>query len=310
MLVYALCRERNERAGRPVIPETVLDKPPSAELRARPARLRLAARLRAARPDHRGLRRGRPLDRRARGRGPRPRHRAADRPHDRPQRVQAPPGPAGGPGVAQGVRQGPAAARSRTAGPASAPPWPDGATPPRGRSSSRHSSSGSRSRSSTTRSTTSRRSRTSCSASRSPSSRWRPSPSTCSDPVATIGGSSCGWASSPACCSSPATRSQTVGLQYTSPSTSAFITGLYVVMTPVVESLVRRRTPPLSVCTGIVVATGRPVPAHRRRPRRRQGRAADARVRGDVRGVDRLPGRVRRTGCIRSRSRASRWRSS
>jgi drug/metabolite transporter (DMT)-like permease len=49
---------------------------------------------------------------------------------------------------------------------------------------------------------------------------------------------------------------QTVGLQYTSPSTSAFITGLYVVMTPVIESLVRRRPPALSVCAGIVVATG------------------------------------------------------
>jgi drug/metabolite transporter (DMT)-like permease len=48
---------------------------------------------------------------------------------------------------------------------------------------------------------------------------------------------------------------QTVGLQYTSPSTSAFITGLYVVMTPVIESLVRRRLPALSVCVGIVVAT-------------------------------------------------------
>ncbi|MGZ8766467.1 MAG: NAD+ synthase, partial [Acidimicrobiia bacterium] len=33
MLVYALSRERNERAGRPWIPETVIDKPPSAELR-------------------------------------------------------------------------------------------------------------------------------------------------------------------------------------------------------------------------------------------------------------------------------------
>jgi NAD+ synthase (glutamine-hydrolysing) len=32
-LVYALCRERNERAGRDLIPQSVLDKPPSAELR-------------------------------------------------------------------------------------------------------------------------------------------------------------------------------------------------------------------------------------------------------------------------------------
>ena len=32
-LVYELCRRRNERAGRPLIPEHVLTKPPSAELR-------------------------------------------------------------------------------------------------------------------------------------------------------------------------------------------------------------------------------------------------------------------------------------
>ncbi|HEY7138001.1 MAG TPA: NAD+ synthase [Acidimicrobiia bacterium] len=33
MLVYALCVDRNARAGRELIPETVLEKPPSAELR-------------------------------------------------------------------------------------------------------------------------------------------------------------------------------------------------------------------------------------------------------------------------------------
>jgi NAD+ synthase (glutamine-hydrolysing) len=32
-LVYALCRDRNERAARPLIPNEVIDKPPSAELR-------------------------------------------------------------------------------------------------------------------------------------------------------------------------------------------------------------------------------------------------------------------------------------
>jgi NAD+ synthase (glutamine-hydrolysing) len=32
-LVYALARDRNERAGRPVVPDAVLEKPPSAELR-------------------------------------------------------------------------------------------------------------------------------------------------------------------------------------------------------------------------------------------------------------------------------------
>ena len=33
MLVYALARDRNERAGREIIPESVLEKPPAAELR-------------------------------------------------------------------------------------------------------------------------------------------------------------------------------------------------------------------------------------------------------------------------------------
>src|SRR5207249_11981005 len=33
MLVYALARHRNVRNGAPVIPESVLEKPPSAELR-------------------------------------------------------------------------------------------------------------------------------------------------------------------------------------------------------------------------------------------------------------------------------------
>ena len=33
MLVYALCLDRNQRAGREIIPETVIEKPPSAELR-------------------------------------------------------------------------------------------------------------------------------------------------------------------------------------------------------------------------------------------------------------------------------------
>src|SRR5438874_8840353 len=48
---------------------------------------------------------------------------------------------------------------------------------------------------------------------------------------------------------------QTVGLQYTSPSTSAFITGLYVVCTPLVEAAVFRRVPGGSVWTGIALAT-------------------------------------------------------
>jgi drug/metabolite transporter (DMT)-like permease len=48
---------------------------------------------------------------------------------------------------------------------------------------------------------------------------------------------------------------QTVGLQYTSPSTSAFITGLYVVITPVVEALAFRRSPGRGVWMGVAIAT-------------------------------------------------------
>ena len=48
---------------------------------------------------------------------------------------------------------------------------------------------------------------------------------------------------------------QTVGLQYTSPSTSAFITGLYVIITPVIESAISRRPPRPPVVAGIVIAT-------------------------------------------------------
>jgi drug/metabolite transporter (DMT)-like permease len=48
---------------------------------------------------------------------------------------------------------------------------------------------------------------------------------------------------------------QTIGLQYTSPSTSAFITGLYVCITPFVEAAVRRRAPSSWVIAGIAIAT-------------------------------------------------------
>ena len=48
---------------------------------------------------------------------------------------------------------------------------------------------------------------------------------------------------------------QTIGLQYTSPSTSAFITGLYVIITPVIECTISRRLPRPPVIVGIVVAT-------------------------------------------------------
>jgi drug/metabolite transporter (DMT)-like permease len=48
---------------------------------------------------------------------------------------------------------------------------------------------------------------------------------------------------------------QTIGLQSTSPSTSAFITGLYVCFTPFVEGIVRRRAPSPWVMGGVAIAT-------------------------------------------------------
>ena len=48
---------------------------------------------------------------------------------------------------------------------------------------------------------------------------------------------------------------QTVGLQYTSPSTSAFITGLYVMFTPFIEAGLRRAWPAPRVFVSAVLAT-------------------------------------------------------
>src|SRR5688500_7514204 len=48
---------------------------------------------------------------------------------------------------------------------------------------------------------------------------------------------------------------QTIGLETASPSTSAFITGLDVALTPVFEGVLRRRVPPVAVLVGIACAT-------------------------------------------------------
>ena len=109
MLVYALARDRNERAGRALIPDAILEKPPSAELRPDQTGQRLAPGVRGARPDRRGLRRRRSLRRRTRGAGVRPRNRAPGGAAHRPQRVQAAASTSRRTRVAQGVRQGPAA---------------------------------------------------------------------------------------------------------------------------------------------------------------------------------------------------------
>ena len=63
-LVYGLVRHRNEVAGTQLVPGSVIDRAPSAELRPDQRDDGLAAALRGARPDPRGLRRGRPRARR------------------------------------------------------------------------------------------------------------------------------------------------------------------------------------------------------------------------------------------------------
>ena len=59
--VFRLARYLNERAGRELIPVSIIERPPSAELRPGPAGRGLASALRRARPRARGVRRARPL---------------------------------------------------------------------------------------------------------------------------------------------------------------------------------------------------------------------------------------------------------
>ena len=63
--VWRLARHLNERAGRELIPSSVIDRAPSAELVARPARRGLATAVHRARSRARGVCRARPLSRRA-----------------------------------------------------------------------------------------------------------------------------------------------------------------------------------------------------------------------------------------------------
>ena len=116
-LVYALCNDLNERAGREVIPRAVIDKPPSAELAPDQLDSDSLPPYDVLDPIVEGyveddlsvselIERGHDADLT---------HRVA---HGRSQRVQAPAGAPGRAGVAEGVRQGPPAPRSPTAGPA------------------------------------------------------------------------------------------------------------------------------------------------------------------------------------------------
>src|SRR5437588_7048931 len=49
---------------------------------------------------------------------------------------------------------------------------------------------------------------------------------------------------------------QTVGLQYTTASNAGFITGMFVVFTPVIGAIVFRRLPSTTASIGVILATG------------------------------------------------------
>ena len=107
MLVYALARDCNERAGRPLIPEAIIEKPPSAELRPDQRDSDSLPDYALLDPIVEGYVEDDESAAELVARGPRRGHGAARGTPRRPQRVQAPPGPARRAGVAQGVRQGP-----------------------------------------------------------------------------------------------------------------------------------------------------------------------------------------------------------
>ena len=113
---------RSQRAaGREVIPQAVIDEAAVGRAATRPEGHRLAARLRRARPDHRGLRRRRRVGRRSsstRGFDAELVRRVAA--HGRSQRVQAPAGAARRARLAARRSARTAACRSPTAGPADA----------------------------------------------------------------------------------------------------------------------------------------------------------------------------------------------
>ena len=102
--VFRLARHLNERAGRELIPQSIIDRAPSAELRADQLDEDSLPPYSGARPGARGLRGGGsvargPDGRRVRSRGRRPR--AGD---DRPGGVQATAGAARGEAAPEGVR--------------------------------------------------------------------------------------------------------------------------------------------------------------------------------------------------------------
>ena len=235
--------------GSALIPDAVLEKPPSAELRpdqkdsdSLPEYAELDPIIEGYVEDDLSIAE-------LEAAGSRRRHgRGAIARSGRPQRVQAAPGPAGRAGVAEGVRQGPAAAdhqplaRLASAGPARAR---EGATPRRARWS---------------RAAFLLRHHVPARPRRARRHHAVRVPRRCGSAIATLllapfddRHRRAARATTVGCCVRVGLiagrllfggyATQTVGLQYTSPSTSAFITGLYVIFTPLIESAISRRLP-------------------------------------------------------------------
>ena len=79
---------------------------------------------------------------------------------------------------------------------------------------------------------------------------------------------------------------QNAGLERTTTSNSAFITGLFVVFTPLVETVVLRKAPATERARRGRRRDRRALPAHRRRPLAELRRPADARLRVLLRHLD------------------------
>ena len=109
-LVYALCRDLNERLGREVVPSAVIEKAPSAELRPDQKDTDSLPPYDELDPIIEGYVEGDESVAELAARGVERRAGAARGAHGRPQRVQAPAGAARCARLPQGVRQGPPAA--------------------------------------------------------------------------------------------------------------------------------------------------------------------------------------------------------
>ena len=325
MLVYALCRDRNERAGRSIIPDAVLEKPPSAELRpdqrdsdSLPDYAELDPILEGYVEDDQSI-----AELVAEGHDPATRSRASRGSSTATSTSAARRRPACACRRRRSARTG--GSRSPTAGRARPARAPDEHTPEalrRGRRARRGRVPLRRHVPARPRRARRRHAvRVPRAAVRGRGARARPVRDRASRAgTARTVACSCASGSIAGVLLFGGYATQTVGLQYTSPSTSAFITGLYVMFTPFIEARASRVARAVASFASAVHRDRRPLPPHGRRPRRfGRGELLDARVRVPVRDLDRVPGWVRGApapdpvhddadGHARGRRACRRWR--